>query len=63
MSSAKGIRYEQDERYVRPTNVPYLIADIAHFRAATDWHPKISFQQILQDTLTYWRQRVKERSA
>ncbi len=63
MSSVKGIAHEQDEQYVRPTNVPYLIADISEFRAATGWEPKISFQQILEDTLSYWRQRIKERSA
>jgi GDP-4-dehydro-6-deoxy-D-mannose reductase len=60
MSSATGIRYEEDRRYVRPTNVPYLIADISEFRKATGWNSKISFQQILQETLAYWRERVKE---
>jgi nucleoside-diphosphate-sugar epimerase len=63
MSSVRGIRHEQDAQYVRPTNVPYLIADISEFRAATGWEPRIPFDRILADTLTYWRQRIKERSA
>jgi GDP-4-dehydro-6-deoxy-D-mannose reductase len=58
MSSYSGINHEQDNQFVRPTNVPYLIADISEFRSITGWEPKISFQQILEDTLNYWRQRI-----
>jgi GDP-4-dehydro-6-deoxy-D-mannose reductase len=63
MSSVRDIRYETDPEYVRPTNVPYLIADISEFRKATGWTPKIPFQRILDDTLAYWRQRVKAGTA
>ena len=58
MSSVKGIRYETDPQFVRPTNVPRLIADTQKFRDATGWSPKISFDRILTDTLDYWRMRV-----
>ncbi|MGQ0663106.1 MAG: GDP-mannose 4,6-dehydratase [Pseudomonadota bacterium] len=59
MSSVKGIAYETDPRYVRPTNVPRLIADTAKFRQATGWVPNIPFEQILSDTLDYWRQQMR----
>lgn len=59
MSTAKGIRYEIDPQYVRPTQVPRLIADTSKFRDITGWEPKIPFQQILSDTLEYWRERVR----
>ncbi len=54
-STVKGIDYEIVSKYVRPTCVPRLIGDISKFKAATGWKPKISFNQILDDTLNYWR--------
>lgn len=63
MSTVKGIRYEIDPQYVRPTQVPRLIADTRDFREATGWEPKIPFQQILTDTLEYWRERVRNGTA
>jgi len=59
MSTVKGIRHETDPQYVRPTQVPRLIADTAKFREATGWEPKIPFQTILTETLEYWRERVR----
>lgn len=58
MSTVGDIRYKQDPQYVRPTKVPYLIGDTSKFREATGWRPEISFEQILSDTLSYWRERV-----
>ena len=55
MSTVKNIKYEIDQKYVRPTKVPRLIADTSKFRDITGWSPKITFDQILQDTLSYWR--------
>jgi len=60
MSSTKAIRYETDAQYVRPTQVPRLIADTSKFRKATGWEPKLSFAKILSDTLNYWRWRVAQ---
>ena len=54
-STVKGIRYEVDPQYVRPTNVPRLIANTRKFRDATGWRPKIPFDRVLEDTLNYWR--------
>lgn len=63
MSSVKGITYVTDPEYVRPTNVPFLIADISDFEQTTGWKPTIPFQCILDDTLSYWRKRVSEGTA
>ncbi len=57
-SARDDITFEQDQQYVRPTAVPRLICDTSKFRAATGWKPTISFQEILDDTLSYWRARV-----
>jgi GDP-4-dehydro-6-deoxy-D-mannose reductase len=58
MSTVRGITYETVPKYVRPTQVPNLIADMRKFRARTGWQSKIPFEQILVDTLEYWRARV-----
>jgi GDP-4-dehydro-6-deoxy-D-mannose reductase len=58
MSTVRGISYETVPKYVRPTQVPNLIADMEKFRARTGWQSKIPFEQILVDTLEYWRARV-----
>ncbi|MDO8623500.1 MAG: GDP-mannose 4,6-dehydratase [archaeon] len=54
------IRIETDPKYVRPTSVPRLIGDTRKFRELTGWEPKRSFNDILTDTLEYWRTFVKE---
>ena len=58
MSSVKGLRHQEDPRFVRPTQVPRLICDASKFRARTGWEAQIGFDQILQDTLAYWRDQV-----
>jgi GDP-4-dehydro-6-deoxy-D-mannose reductase len=63
MSTVKGIRYETVPKYVRPTQVPNLVADVTKFRARTGWKSKLSYEQILADTLEYWRERVRSGKA
>lgn len=58
LSTAKGITYRIDPEFVRPTQVPRLIADTSPFRELTGWQPRIPYEQILSDTLDYWRERV-----
>jgi len=61
MSNVKGIKIEQDPQYVRPTAVPRLIGDTSKFRNLTNWHPEISIDKTLEDTLEYWRYFVKNK--
>jgi GDP-4-dehydro-6-deoxy-D-mannose reductase len=63
MSKVNNISHTQDNKYIRPTNVPFLIADISDFREKTGWEPKISYEKILSETLDYWRDRVKDGTA
>ena len=60
MSFVKNIKYISVPEFTRPTNVPRLIADTKKFRKKTNWKAKISFDQILIDTLEYRRKKVKE---
>ena len=57
-STVPDIRYEIDQKYVRPTQVPRLICDPSEFIARTGWTPGISYERILSDTLEYWRNEI-----
>ena len=57
-SFVKNIKHQEHKPYVRPTKVPFLITNSKEFSRLTRWRPKISFDQILKDTLNYWRQKI-----
>ncbi len=59
MSSVENISVKQVPEYTRPTSVPRLIGDTSKFRKLTGWKPEISVDKILEDTLEYWRDFVK----
>ena len=59
MSTIKNIDYVTEKEFVRPTSVPRLIADTKKFRDKTGWEPKKTFENILVDTLEYWREKIK----
>ena len=54
-STVKNITYEVDEKYVRLTQVPFLVCNATKFKNITGWDPKIEFNKILTDTLDYQR--------
>lgn len=54
----KAVELIEEKKFVRPTQVPRLIGDTTKFRELTGWKPKIGFDQILEDTLNYWREFV-----
>ena len=57
---SENIKILQVPEFTRPTSVPYLIADTKKFSALTGWSPTYNLEEILIDTLNYWRVRVKE---
>jgi GDP-4-dehydro-6-deoxy-D-mannose reductase len=59
MSTVENIDYVTEKEFVRPTSVPRLIADTKKFRDKTGWEPKKTFENILVDTLEYWREKIK----
>ena len=58
-STVQSVDLAVDPRFIRPTSVPFLIADVEDFKSATGWKPELSFDQILLDTLDYWRGVLK----
>jgi GDP-4-dehydro-6-deoxy-D-mannose reductase len=53
------VRVETDPARLRPTETPYPVADTSRLRAETGWQPQWSFERMLDDLLTYWRQQVR----
>jgi GDP-4-dehydro-6-deoxy-D-mannose reductase len=58
-SKVKNLKHKEHKPFVRPTNVPFLITKKTEFEKMTGWKPKISFDQILLDTLNFWREKLK----
>ncbi len=48
----------QDPARMRPSDVMILEGDYSKFKEATGWEPTIDYQQTLEDTLNYWREKV-----
>ena len=48
-----------DPDRLRPTDEPILVGDNGRLRAATGWEPRIGMEQIVQEILDYWRQRLQ----
>jgi GDP-4-dehydro-6-deoxy-D-mannose reductase len=40
---------------MRPIDVPVVVGDYSRLAAATGWQPDVSFDQMLDDLLRYWR--------
>ena len=49
------IRVETDPARMRPNDIPVLVGDSTRLQTATGWHPRISFEQTIDDLLAYWR--------
>jgi GDP-4-dehydro-6-deoxy-D-mannose reductase len=57
-SMIKNLKHKIHRPFVRPTSVPFLITQKTEFENLTGWKPKISFEQILLDTLNFWREKL-----
>lgn len=58
--SKKEIQVEVEPSRMRPVDVPVIEADISKLKACTGWEQKITLEETIQDTLEYWRQKLKE---
>jgi len=52
------IQKMQDPKLIRPHDVTLQVPDCSKFISETNWKPKISFEQTMQDLLNWWRQVV-----
>ena len=56
--SRVAVRVEVDPARMRPHDVPVLAGDASLLRRTTGWIPDVSFDQMLQDLLDYWRSQA-----
>ena len=52
----------QDEKKMRPLDIPVLAGDNSRLRAATGWEPSIPLERTLSDVLEWWREKVGRRT-
>jgi len=53
--SGVSIEIRQDEKRMRPSDVPVIAADISRITADTGWKPEIPLDVTIRDTISYWR--------
>lgn len=51
------ISVEQDPAKMRPSDTPVICCDHSKLTAHTGWEPTISMDEILQEVMTYWREK------
>lgn len=51
------ISVEQDPAKLRPSDTPVICCDHSKLTAHTGWEPTISIDEILQEVMTYWREK------
>lgn len=60
-SMFKGkIEHKIIEKFIRATNEAVVVGDSSKFYAATGWKPKLSFEDVIDDVLAYWRNFVEK---
>ena len=52
------IEIRQDPARLRPSDVMVLQADASKFQEEALWEPQISFEQMMMDSLNWWRKRL-----
>jgi len=52
------VRVEVDPGRVRRNDVPVLIGDPTRLQQSTGWRPQISFDEMIDDLLEFWRQAI-----
>jgi len=57
--SRVSVRVEIDQARLRPSETSALVADTTRLREQTGWQPRVSFEQMLDDLLDYWRAEVQ----
>jgi len=59
LSTNNKIKYKIVKSRVRKTELNYLIGSYRKFKKISKWSPKLSIDDILLDTLNYWRDYLK----
>jgi GDP-4-dehydro-6-deoxy-D-mannose reductase len=52
------VRIEVDQARMRPNDVPVVVGDFSRLNTATGWRPELTFDQMLDDLMSYWRRQL-----
>ena len=61
-SSPADIKIEVDPNKIRPVDVPIIEADISKLNECTNWLPRITIEQTIEETLNYWRAQLSAKA-
>lgn len=50
----------QDERYMRPEELPYLKGDASKIKSLLGWKPEITFDQLISEMIDFWDKKISE---
>ena len=53
------IQFIVDPQFIRKINVDKQIVDISKFKQENEWSNSISFEELMQSLLDYWREKIK----
>jgi GDPmannose 4,6-dehydratase len=60
--SELGLIYEhhirQDPKYMRPEELPYLRGDASKVKKTLGWEPRITFDEMVQEMVSYWHSKL-----
>ena len=48
----------QDERFLRPEELPYLRGDASKIRQVLGWEPKIAFDDMIDEMISFWSAKL-----
>ena len=58
-STSPNIEIVIDPERLRPIDADLQIPNTTKFRNHTGWKPEYTFEQTMDDLLTYWRDKIK----
>ena len=60
LSKVKNIKIKQDQKRMRPSDIPITVGNNAKFKKQTGWKPSITFEKTMEDLLNYWRGNIEK---
>jgi GDP-4-dehydro-6-deoxy-D-mannose reductase len=60
-SARVAIKVKVDQSRLRPSDVPVVQGDASRIHSELGWKPKIPVEQMLSDTLEWWRGQLRRR--
>jgi GDPmannose 4,6-dehydratase len=52
----------QNEKFMRPEELPYLKGDSSKIRSELGWKPEYDFYQLMDEMIDHWKQLLKPKN-